>query len=224
MEIIHYRNARDLDVRFDSGYITTSTYFHFVHGTIKDLYEPAVCGVGYLGGRAYTIHNSRKAYNTWVHILWRCYGHVEKDKAYEGCVVAKEWHNFQNFAKWFRNNYYEVPNQQMQIDKDILSTSRVYSPSTCLILPGCLNAMVVRQPRKKKNIAIYGVIYDDTKIKKYATYLMLGDVRRKKSCEEEAYRLFIQNKEERLKQVAESIKQYLPKKVYDAIQSFRYEG
>ena len=43
-----------------------------------------------------------------------------KNKTYIGCTVCEEWHNYQNFAQWHEEHYYEVPNEIMCLDKDIL--------------------------------------------------------------------------------------------------------
>ena len=63
-----------------------------------------------------------KCYQTWQNMLMRCYDekfHARKP-AYIGCKVCEEWHNFQNFAKWYEENYYEIEGERMYLDKDIL--------------------------------------------------------------------------------------------------------
>ena len=42
------------------------------------------------------------------------------NKNYLDVTVCEEWHNFQNFAKWFYENYYEISGEKMRLDKDIL--------------------------------------------------------------------------------------------------------
>ena len=71
-------------------------------------------------------------------ILERGYSKLWKEKhpTYENVYVCEEWHNFQNFAKWYYNNYYSINEERMEIDKDILyKNNKVYSPDTCIIVP-----------------------------------------------------------------------------------------
>ena len=74
-----------------------------------------------------------KVYSVWHDMLGRCYNkkYQEKKPTYIGCTVCEEWHNFQNFAKWYEENYYEVNNEEMALDKDILiKGNKIYSPQT----------------------------------------------------------------------------------------------
>ena len=63
----------------------------------------------------------------------RCYysGYQDNNPTYRGCTVAEEWHNFQNFAKWYEDNYIEG----YQLDKDIkVEGNKVYGPDTCMFI------------------------------------------------------------------------------------------
>ncbi len=74
-----------------------------------------------------------RAYSRWNSILMRCYcnSYHERFPTYKDCTVAKEWHNFQNFAKWFEENYIEG----YHVDKDIkVKGNRVYGPDTCIFV------------------------------------------------------------------------------------------
>ena len=104
-----------------------------------------VYGVGYnepIEGekvyRAYENGKQTRSHKTWEHILERCYSaklHA-KEPTYKDVVVAEEWLNYQVFAKWYEENYYEVEGQRMELDKDLLSGNcKIYSPNTCIFLP-----------------------------------------------------------------------------------------
>lgn len=106
MEIIKYRNTRDINVYFsDYDYVKKHVrYDHFKEGTLKCPYEPRLYGCGYLGEGEYkTKENGKdtKCYKTWYRMLERCYSDKWKNKypTYKNVTVCKEWLNFQNFAK-----------------------------------------------------------------------------------------------------------------------------
>lgn len=84
-------------------------------------------------------------------MLDRCHRESNRDMfpSYENCLVCEEWHNYQNFRKWYDANYYEVGTERMHIDKDILyKNNKVYSPETCLIVPQRINMLFMHKPNK----------------------------------------------------------------------------
>ena len=55
---------------------------------------------------------------------------------YKEVLVHKEWHNFQNFAEWYNNNYKE----NYCLDKDIICKDcKIYSSNTCAFVPREIN-------------------------------------------------------------------------------------
>ena len=84
-------------------------------------------------------------YTLWTSILRRCYSDVflRNNPSYAGCVVAKEWHTFETFRDWVRGN----PNKMgflcgaLQLDKDILGSTREYSVETCVFVPRYINSL-----------------------------------------------------------------------------------
>ena len=135
MIITKYNNAHDMDVYFpEYGYtINHVTYNNFKRGNIKCPYEPRYYGIGCLGEGKYKMSENgkkTKCYNTWHNMLERCYNpkYQEKYPTYKDCEVCESWHNFQAFAEWYENNYYEIPNESMSLDKDILfKGNKIYS-------------------------------------------------------------------------------------------------
>ncbi len=86
-------------------------------------------------------NKTTKVYNTWFNMMRRCYNpNCEDYELYKDCTVCKSWHNFQNFAEWWESNYYEIEGERMSLDKDIIKKdNKIYSPSTCCIVPDKLN-------------------------------------------------------------------------------------
>lgn len=86
-------------------------------------------------------------YSTWLSMLKRCYN-IEfqfKHSSYIGCSVHEDWHNFQNFAKWYDENYYSIGNERIALDKDILvKGNKIYSPETCIFVPHNINNLFTK--------------------------------------------------------------------------------
>ena len=230
MIITKYRGCMDIDVYFPEYDWTINhvKYGNFKRGNIKCVYERRVFGVGYLGEGKY---NSRengketKCYDTWYNMLKRCYDpkYQEKYPTYKECTVYNEWLNFQNFAEWFEDNYYEIPGEVMCLDKDILvKGNKIYSPETCCFVPEKINKLFTKSDKSRGNNPIgihqlpsgnYGVQCKNG----YGNYL--GTY----SNKEEAFRVYKQYKEKIIKQRADEYKQYLPQNVYEALYNYQVE-
>ena len=139
--VINYISANNIDVQFDDGYEVNLRYGTLRKGTFAHPSDRTVMKVGYLGIGQFTQKEHPLAYQKWIGVLERAYSsafHKRKNSArYRGTMVAKEWHNFQNFANWFYQQEYR---KGWEIDKDIKSTEiSIYSTSTCLLVPKSLN-------------------------------------------------------------------------------------
>ena len=78
-------------------------------------------------------------------MIGRCYSNKIQARrpSYIGCTVCTEWLNFQNFAAWYINNYYEVNGEIVALDKDLLvKKNKLYSPNTCCFLPVSINSIL----------------------------------------------------------------------------------
>lgn len=115
---------------------------------INDLLKPTVVGVGYVG-LDYDRKTDRNLYTRWVGILNRCYNpnSVNYDNyGAIGVTVSEEWYNFSNFKKWFLDNVYDIGDERMCVDKDILyKNNKIYSPDTCLLVPISFNSLIAGQ-------------------------------------------------------------------------------
>lgn len=95
--------------------------------------------IGIHGDGIYKAHTP--CYETWRNMLARCYDEsIQKKKPnYIGCTVTESWHNYQNFAKWYYDNYIET----YSLDKDILiKGNKIYSPETCCFVPNDINIVL----------------------------------------------------------------------------------
>ena len=113
------------------------------NGAVKDSLVPTVFGVGFMGNGEYksrTKGKKNKAYKVWMNMLGRCYCPrvQENQPTYKGCSTTKEWHNFQNFAEWFGDNYIEG----YHLDKDVkIKGNKIYSPASCSFITAADNAI-----------------------------------------------------------------------------------
>lgn len=157
MIIVDYRNNMDIDIYFPEYDWTAKgvQYVTFKNGKIKCPYERSVYRVGYLGKGEYKASKNGKntrVYKTWSCMLKRCYDEKlhEKEPTYINCEVCEEWHNFQNFAKWYYENYYEVESERMHLDKDILvKHNKIYSSETCVFVPQTINSLFLKCDRSR---------------------------------------------------------------------------
>jgi hypothetical protein len=138
-EVMEYINSFNVVIKFiDTGFVTISEAGAIRNGQVKDLLVPVVYGVGYMGVGDYKSSIKRKpteAYMSWKRMLARCYCPKNQNRSptYIGCIVSDDWHNFQNFAKWFDKNYIVG----YHLDKDIkVEGNKIYSESTCMFVSG----------------------------------------------------------------------------------------
>jgi len=139
IEVIDRISDRKVLVRFVNTGFELETYMDNVRtGKIKDKMKPRIFGVGFEGsGKHKPTKNKKisKEYSVWMGMMRRCYDREfqkKKQPSYIGCTVCEEWHNFQNFAEWYKKNY---PNdgEKYELDKDIkVDGNKIYSPDTCI--------------------------------------------------------------------------------------------
>lgn len=234
MIITEYKNAHSITIFFPEYDYTVQNieYSNFKKGNVKCPYEPRVCNIGYMGEGPYKAVNENniktKCYNTWSKMLQRCYvyNNYNKNYSYEKCTVCNEWLNFQNFAEWYDNNYYEIPKENMTIDKDILvKENTMYGPNTCLIVPERINLLFTKRKAKRGELPI-GVRIS-SKNGKYEARCNIFDTKSKTkylgyyNTPEEAFMAYKTFKENYIKQIADEYKNLIPEKLYNAM--YEYE-
>ena len=77
------------------------------------------------------------AYQAWGNMLSRAYSakYHARQPTYSGVSVCDEWRSFMSFRGWWIENQVDG----WQLDKDLMSDSREYSPETCVFVPQWLN-------------------------------------------------------------------------------------
>lgn len=227
MEVYAYNNCDDVWIKFlENGNLIHTDYSAFLSGSVRNVYDRTVFGVGYLGEGKYKASEKTKntvTYSVWKDILKRCYSekNQEKQPTYIGCSIVENWHNFQSFAAWYEENYYEVDGLKSALDKDILiKGNKVYSPETCVFVPQRINQLFVKNDISRGKLPL-GVKYSlkgDRFVagcgKKY-----LGTF----DTPEKAFLAYKKSKEQLIKQVAEEYKNKIPNKLYDAMLGYVVE-
>lgn len=230
MKIIDYKNSANVTIEFQDKfkYKITTTYNNFKRKVIKNPYDKTVCGVGYIGEGDYLTKRNHKPtvqYTDWSHIIIRCYKEKERDlhPAYENCKVCDEWLNFQTFAKWYDQNFYDVGHGRMHIDKDILHKgNKVYSPENCIFVPQEINLLFVNRRNYRGEYPI-GVSKQGSKFNAICGYNNTVKQLGTYDTPEEAFLAFKTFKEKHIKDVADKYKNKIPKKLYDALYAYQFK-
>ena len=166
-------------------------------------------------------------------MLKRCYDSKlhEKYPTYIDCEVDKKWLDYQNFAKWYENNYYEIEGQKMTLDKDILCKgNKIYSPETCIFVPERINTLFIKCDSTRGEYPI-GVNYRK-RDKIFQANCRIYDFKENKSkpkflgyyeTVEQAFEVYKQFKEKYIKEIADYYKEQIPKKLYDGMCKYQVE-
>lgn len=233
-EIIEYINNKEIIVKFiKTGEMIKCEYNNFKKGKIKSHFTPTVYGVGIVGTDKIVDVNGKKAisYEIWRSMLQRCYDEkaLQRNPTYKNCLVCKEWLYYPNFKSWYDNNYYDVDDEQMCLDKDILfKGNKIYSPETCIFVPHNINKLFTKSNKVRGSLPI-GVCWVN-RDKVYRAQCNIFDIKSKISKRknlgnfiniEQSFNTYKKAKEENIKQVADYYKDQIPKKLYDAM--YKYE-
>ena len=192
------------------------------HGCPKcryDMNRRLICGVGV--NDIYGSKNDR-SYNTWCHMIKRCYMKSKKFNAYKDCYVCDEWKIFSNFKKFYDENCHD---STFHLDKDIIfQGNKEYSPQTCVFVPMEINECIKSEWSNNKTLPLgvtktkYGKYRSRCRIEKGEGETHIGVYENEK----EAFYAYREFKKKRLKEMAEKYfnNGLIDKRVYDAILSY----
>lgn len=202
--------------------------------TRKSPYKKTICGMGYIGEGNYVVSINKTftmEYRYWQSMISRCYNKKRHVKyiTYKNVDCCNEWLNFQVFAKWFDENYYQVEGQRMDLDKDILHKgNKVYSPNDCIFVPQRINLLFTRRQNSRGQYPI-GVTYNK-KDRKFRAYCSIFENNKQKQIllgsfdtSDEAFNTYKQFKESYIKQVADEYKNKIPIELYNALYEYKIE-
>ena len=231
MIIKEYRGNKDIDIYFPEydWVFKHARYDKFKTGKIKCPYERRYYNKGYLGEGKYTMSENGKnsdGYVIWHHMLRRCYDpkYQEERPTYRGCTVEDYLLNFQHMHEWIDKNYYEVPGEQMCLDKDILCKgNKIYSRETCIFVPQRINTLFTKGDNRRGKNPI-GV--SDLPSGNYRVYCSNGygklDYLGSYSTKEEAFQVYKNYKEKVIKEVIDSYEGRIPEPFYSKLKTAMY--
>lgn len=225
VEIIEYFSTNNCTIIFNdrkNTMLKNVRYAQIKKGTIKNPYHPTVHNIGFMGIGKYTCSVEgieTKSYRKWIYMFQRCYNEKSQKKrlTYKYYSIDEKWHNFQNFAEWYEENW--KPHMEgWHLDKDILvKGNKVYSPETCCFVPQEINPIFSIKPKPLNKTPYYHKF--QVQMNKYGkkTYIGLYDT------ELEALQAYKEAKEDYIKEVADKWKPYIDLKVYEAMYNWVIE-
>lgn len=234
MKIIEILDQKNIYIEFQDAYkiIKKGSYHAFKNGTLKNPYDKSVHNIGYLGEGSFQSRKGKDSkilapYGKWASIIARCYDPTVKRKlpAYEGCTMVDSWHNLQNFGAWYEDNFYQIPGEKMEIDKDILvKGNKIYGPETCVFVPRDMNRLLEKRARGRGKNPI-GVSWNpqDKYFEAYCNHKGKRIHHTFHKTEMDAFLSYKNFKESLLKKVAEEYKPHIPAKLYHALINYKVE-
>lgn len=165
--------------------------------------------------------SSNHIYDVWRNIIYRCGN--PKYPSYIDCSVCEEWNDFSNFCQWYNDNYYEIHDEKMCVDKDILfKGNTIYRPDRCCIVPETINMILTNRRYHRGELPIgvtqkNGAYMAKCKMYKKDKYIGYFD------SPIEAFYAYKAAKESYIKEVADLYKPLIPTKIYDALINYRID-
>lgn len=223
-KVIEDNGAFDVKVEFIlTGYTKKVQRGGVTTGSIKDPYYPSVYGIAWLGEGKFTARvggKLTKSYQEWTGMLSRCYGTTKQHhwQSYRLNVeVCEEWLCFQDYAAWYERGCIEG----WEVDKDVLCTSsKIYSPETCLFLPPRLNKCFIGKNRVTEYPIGVTPIKGDIG---YIARLNVVDIREYLGyflCPYQAFAKYKSEKEKLIRSLAVEYEGLLPKRTYEALMNY----
>ena len=229
MKIIEYNTYRDIVVEFQDEYKSCihTSYQKFKDGSVSNPYSNTKRGEYKIGECGRGNKKNKMSYWYWNAMISRCHDNyfLEKEPSYKQCTICEEWREYSSFDKWFDENYYEIENEKMELDKDILfKGNKIYSPETCIFVPKNINLLFVKSDAKRGDYPI-GVNYNKRSGKfiarcgEYGKRVHLGTF----TTPEEAFNVYKNEKERYIKEVADLYKDRIPQNLYEALYKYEVE-
>lgn len=227
VEIIEYIDSKNCTVQFTyNKYIKYNVaYSDLEKRWIKNPLHPSVQGVGYLGIKMESNISSKPSCKKWKSMIKRCYSNIEQQKCptYKDVTVCEEWHNYQNFAKWYEENWKPWMDSSWHLDKDILvKGNRIYSPKTCAFVPQEINKMLLNtisyRGKQPKGVWKHGEKYC-AEVTRKGVKERLGTF----DTPELAFEAYKKAKEVIIKIVAEEWREYIIAPMYQALLNYQVE-
>lgn len=219
MKIVEYIDYDNMSVEFQDEYKTVikTKYGHFKKGDITNPYFKSKFNVGCIGLTSAMDSDGKykKSYKYWSNMLRRCY--FDNIKCYKDVKVCDEWLCYENFEKWYSDNYIEKEGISLCLDKDILSYKKgivkIYSPYNCSFVPVEINASF------KPNITCITYNEKHNNYKSKIGGSLIGTYK----TYEEARNAYIKSKNEKYSELANKYKEVLTEEIFEFLYNYKGE-
>lgn len=221
--VIAYKNASHVEIKFNDNYglLAVVRTGDLRRGKVKNPYHRSVYGVGFIGTGSFKRSvkgRLTREYRVWSGMLARCYrdGTKQRNPTYVDCTVHKDWHNFQNFAKWITSQ--DHCDSNYELDKDLLvKGNKLYSDKTCCLVPACVNLLIHTSQKKISDLPVGVVMKPNGRFRaymiKYGSQKYLGTY----DTAEEASEVYVNHKEDYVKRIAREWQDKISADAFDAL-------
>ena len=224
--ITKYVNSKAVCVKFVvTGYETTTKASNVIAGSVKDRLLPTVHGIGITGDSQVRVDGKHtKEYRLWNNMLKRCYsvGCQKVRPTYIDCSISENFRYLQYFKEWCNNqigfNSVDEKGKPFALDKDILvKGNRVYNEDVCVFVPQEVNLLFTKRDKSRGEYPI-GVSFHKSRGMLTATLnnKYLGYF----NTAEQAFQVYKTAKEAYIKEVANTWKDKIDPKVYEALMNY----
>lgn len=232
--VMEYINNANIKIKFKNNYEKYVSWCNIIKNAVISPYAKTVYGVGYIGEGEFNHKNNKKEYEYWKYMIRRCYDPYFINNChltYKDCFIESSLLNFQNFVEWFKDNYFEIEEDRMELDKDILEKgNKVYDREHMMFVPKRINDLFVKCDASRGKYPI-GVCWHKATNKFIVACNVLENNKSKRkhlgvyNTKEEAFTCYKNFKENYIKQVADEYysKGLIPKKLYDAMYKYEVE-
>ena len=224
--ITKYVNSKAVCVKFVvTGYESTTKASNVIAGSVKDRLLPTVHGIGITGDSQVRVDGKHtKEYRLWNNMLKRCYsvGCQKVRPTYIDCSISENFRYLQYFKEWCNNqigfNSVDEKGKPFALDKDILvKGNRVYNEDVCVFVPQEVNLLFTKRDKSRGEYPI-GVSFHKSRGMLTATLnnKYLGYF----NTAEQAFQVYKTAKEAYIKEVANTWKDKIDPKVYEALMNY----
>lgn len=228
--ITEYIDNNNVRIKFHNGYEKISKLASMkFNNKNHSPYARTVYNQGYIGEGEF---NSKSIYyHYWLNMYTRCYDeeYHKIQPSYIGCFVNEELDCFQDFGYWAKWNYYEVPGEKMQLDKDILfKNNKEYSFTTIIFVPQRINSLFTKANSIRGEYPI-GITRDGNKLRVRCNILIDEKMKNIElgrfdlDEEELAFEAYKNFKEDYIKQVADEYYNLIPRELWKAMYEYEVE-
>lgn len=227
-KIIQYNSSSDIIIEFQDEHMHKlhTTYRNWEKDQFKNPYDKCIYGVACIGNAKGSGNGLiKKSYKVWYSMLNRCYSEKlhKKEVTYSDCEVCTEWLCYENFEKWYDNNFYQIDDEVMSLDKDILvKGNKLYCPERCVFVPQSINNLFLKNDKIRGDLPI-GVSHNRSRNNFLVQCCKANGVRTKHYFKDKimAFHFYKDEKENYIKEVANLYKEKIPENLYNAM--FNYQ-